>query len=79
MSILNVFIKARFGSVAKFAEGMDVSVPTATRWLQNPDHMTIKAVKKMCEITEIPLSQGLLIAADVDIDVEILKRHAYEH
>lgn len=79
MNYLSILVKVKYGSVAKFAEGMGVSVPTATRWLKNPDTMTIKQVKELARITNIRVDDMLRVAANLALSSSTLLSKAYEH
>jgi hypothetical protein len=54
---LNNLISETFGTRNEFAAKMKVSRWTAYRWLDNPERMDLKALKRLAKLTGKPLTE----------------------
>ncbi|CAB5223780.1 hypothetical protein UFOVP386_2 [uncultured Caudovirales phage] len=51
MNLLQVYIKQKFGSIKEFAKGMNMSFPTALRYMRNPKELSISHAIQLSKIT----------------------------
>jgi len=51
MNLFQVYVKNKFGSTKEFAKGMNMSFPTALKYLRNPKELTISHAITLSEIT----------------------------
>lgn len=54
---LNNIVSETFGTRGEFALKMKVSRWTAYRWLDNPEKMSLKALKKLSRLSGKPLNE----------------------
>lgn len=54
---LNTIVSETFGTRGEFALKMKVSRWTAYRWLDNPEKMSLKALKKLSRLSGKPLTE----------------------
>lgn len=51
MNLFQIYIKNKFSSSREFARGMNMSFPTALRYLRNPKELSIAHAVKLSELT----------------------------
>lgn len=51
MNLFQIYIKNKFSSTREFAKGMNMSFPTALRYLRNPRELSIAHAIHLSELT----------------------------
>jgi hypothetical protein len=51
MNLFQIYIKNKFSSTKEFARGMNMSFPTALRYLRNPKELSVGDAMKIAELT----------------------------